>query len=516
MFHVSFGIGGVLTGDRILLVDFLREVILLPIAYAMIGVASIMLLGRYSPPAMLRAALPSILFVFFVAGIARLVYRSSPIHASATQSLLSRSLDYLVYQPGYFTLEAALCLLGAVLAARFIPPPSGANKLLLCFLSPRAWGLALIFSVGYLLSFFPPNSYAEALSNKPAAATYIDHNYVLPAYHSPTTPRDLVFIYVESLEASYRDIERGKIFEPLDQETRDWPSLPGYKQVFGTGWTTAAVVATQCGLPLRPPVGALTERVNDDMSTRIPILGRARCLGDVLVASGYQNVFLTGASLNFGGLGEFVWSHGYSDTWGREEWIADGETEISEWGLTDDRLLARAKVKLDQLAAAGRPFNLTLLTVDNHGPEGILNDACQAAGVSDFVGIVHCNSGLVADFIAYVRQHAPSAVIVVMGDHLAHENPLITELQALPQRRVYGAVLPTGGGPVWRTEISHFDFFPSILEMLGFASPERRAGLGASFVGLPIKDFVSPLLTPGYDDELKANSTLYTEMWKSK
>ena len=513
MFHVSFGTHGVLAGDRMLAIDSLREVILLPIAYAMIGVAVILLLGRSLSPALLRTSLASILFVFFLAGIARLIYRSAPTHVSAVQPLLSRALDCLVYQPGFFTFEAALAILGAAVVSTSLRPPSVATTLVLGVLSLRLWGGALIASVVYLLSFFPPSAYVEVVSNE-TAATYIDRNYVSPAYDAPSAPGDLVFIYVESLEASYRDIEGGKILEPLDRETREWPSLSSYTQVFGTGWTTAAVVATQCGLPLRPPVGNFAGRVNDDMSTRIAILGRATCLGDVLGAAGYQNVFLTGPSLSFGGLGEFIWSHGYGKTWGREEWMADGETEISEWGLTDDRLFARARAELDRLAAAEKPFNLTLLTVDNHGPNGILNDACHAAGASDFPGIVHCNSSLVADFIAYVRQHAPDAVIVVTGDHLAHDNPLIAELQALPQRHVYGKVLPPGSEPVWRTDVSHFDFFPSVLEMLGFTSPERRAGLGASFVGLPIQGFVNPLSTPGYDEELTAKSTLYTQMWK--
>ena len=97
MFHVSFGTHGVLAGDRMLAIDSLREVILLPIAYAMIGVAVILLLGRSLSPALLRTSLASILFVFFLAGIARLIYRSAPTHVSAVQPLLSRALDYLVY-----------------------------------------------------------------------------------------------------------------------------------------------------------------------------------------------------------------------------------------------------------------------------------------------------------------------------------------------------------------------------------------------------------------------------------
>lgn len=515
IFHVSFGIDGVISGDRMLAVDFFREVIILPIAYTTIGVTVMMLLGRSLVPGLLRTALLSIFLLFFLAGVARFIYRSAPAHSAAAEPLVSRLLDYLVYQPGFFTLEASAIILGAAVISRSNRVPVRLGGMMGGLLSPRVLVLALVTSVVYVLSFFPLNAYVQTVSNE-SATTYIDRNYTSPTVEAPQSPRSLVFIYVESLEASYRDIAGGQILELLDKETEGWPSLTGYVQVFGTGWTTAALVATQCGLPLRPPIGAFAGTANDDLSTHIAILGGAKCLGDVLAAAGYTNVFLTGASLGFGGLGEFIRSHGYTKAWGREEWITDDATGLSEWGLTDDRLFARASGELLRLVAAAKPFNLTVLTIDNHGPNGILNDKCSAAGAKDFPGIVHCNSGLVAGFIAYVRKHAPNAVIVVTGDHLAHENPLMPDLQSLSHRHIYGKVLPPAGVPVWRKEVSHFDFFPSVLEMLGFRSSTRRAGLGTSFVGSPVEGFLNPLSLPDYNDELSANSKLYTELWSPR
>ena len=521
VFHLSFGTKGLLTGDATLAVDFVREVILLPLAYSLSAVAIIMILGRLPTHgdnngwrSTFRTAIPIILMAFMMAGVARYLYRTAAVNAKPpTPGQLPASLDYIVLEPGYFTLKVALGLAAAAVIARLTSLPANTGGLLSVALSVRTWLIALLAAIFYAVNYFPASSYAELFTNE-TAATYIDRHYVAPVYQAPSEPRSLVLIYVESLEASYRQIEDGRALAPLEEATRSWPTLTHYAQVFGTGWTTAGVVSTQCGLPLRPPVGSFLERVNDDVSTRSAILVRATCLGDVLARAGYSNVFLTGSSLSFGGMGEFIGAHGYDKALGREDWISSGETEISEWGLTDDRLFANARQELDRLTAAGHPFNLTILTIDNHGPNGIINDACRADGVSDFLDIVACNAALVANFITYVRQRAPDATIVVTGDHLVHENPYLQALQALPQRHVYGKILPSDGRGVWRTEVSHFDFFPSILESLGFTSPSRRAGLGASFVDPPIADFTNPLSTPGYDEALSARSKLYTEMWK--
>lgn len=112
------------------------------------------------------------------------------------------------------------------------------------------------------------------------------------------------------------------------------------------------------------------KRVSDDVSTRNAILVRATCVGDVLGEAGYSNVFLTGSSLSLGGLGEFIGSRCYV---GREDWIRSGDTGISEWRLTDDRPFARARQELDLLTSTGQPFNLTVLTIDNYRPDGIVD-----------------------------------------------------------------------------------------------------------------------------------------------
>jgi phosphoglycerol transferase len=57
-------------------------------------------------------------------------------------------------------------------------------------------------------------------------------------------------IYVESLEQGYssKAVFGHDLLEPLNG--LQGSSFADYQQVPGTGWTIAAIVATQCGVPL--------------------------------------------------------------------------------------------------------------------------------------------------------------------------------------------------------------------------------------------------------------------------
>ncbi|WP_295990172.1 hypothetical protein [Rugamonas sp.] len=81
---------------------------------------------------------------------------------------------------------------------------------------------------------------------------YFGANYVPPGSVVLTAakPKNLVLIYVESLEEGYT--EPGAFGRDLLAPLTGLhgTSFPDYQQAPGTGWTIAAMVATQCGVPL--------------------------------------------------------------------------------------------------------------------------------------------------------------------------------------------------------------------------------------------------------------------------
>lgn len=297
----------------------------------------------------------------------------------------------------------------------------------------------------------------------------------------PGKLRNLVLIYVESLEDTYGDtrIWGRDLLQPL--RALPGSSFASYRQAPGTTWTMAAMVATQCGVPLRV---VSQYDVKPGSGAGPAFLPGAVCLGDILDRHGYRNVFLGGAPLAFAGKGQFLRDHSYHEVFGREEWIKSGVAgeAFGEWGLFDEDLYTQAKARLAQLHSSGERFNLTLLTLDTHNPHGFVSPGCRRRGVRSFEGIVECASHQLADFVQSIERsgYLRDTSVVVVGDHLAVSNAVDGALRGAGQRRLFNRFISAQMPPRNTDELLPFDLYPSILEFIGFEVAGDRLGLGYS------------------------------------
>lgn len=293
--------------------------------------------------------------------------------------------------------------------------------------------------------------------------------------------KNLILIYVESLETAYGDTQifNKDLLLPLHQT--GGISFNSYLPAPGTTWTIAGMVATQCGVPLRVYSEYNIKRSKGQSKSFLP---GATCLGDVLLAHGYHNVFLGGAPLSFAGKGAFLKDHGYQTAYGRDEWEKEGVTtaEMSEWGLYDSALFERAKAQVKSLHASDQRFNLTLLTLDTHNPRGFMSKLCRDQGARDFEDIVECTSHQLADFVKFLsdNDYLKDTNIVILGDHLAAPNPVFDKLKHVAGRRIFNQFI-SDRPPAKNTEVViPFDFFPTLLEFTGIQITGDRLGLGYS------------------------------------
>lgn len=338
----------------------------------------------------------------------------------------------------------------------------------------------------------------------------------------PREPRNLILIYLESIEATYSDaalFERD-LLRPLNE-------LPGlsfadFQQVPGTSWTTGGLVGTQCGVPLKNVFSATStdEKTENRELNRLgklfaQFLPRATCLGDILAQQGYRSTFIGGASSLFAGKGTFLREHGYDEVFGREELLAAGLTdELNAWGFHDDAVFAFAKRKVSELHSAGQPFNLTLLSVDTHGPDGFVSPTCAARGAEDFAAVVSCTAEQTAEFVGFLDEagYLADTRVVIIGDHLAMRNPVTDRLQQAPERTIFNRFIGHDLPAPNRETIVHFDLLPSILHVLGMPVEGGRLGLGYSGF-----DEQSP--TPPVDrllqlrEHLPKRSSAYAALW---
>jgi len=363
-------------------------------------------------------------------------------------------------------------------------------------------------------------SFVEA--SKPS--NFFERFYQFPDdIRAPETPLNLVVIYVESLENTYRSeaLWGENLMDSLDQETVDWVEFSKFREVRGTGWTIAGMVASQCGVLLKEENSFdLSQQLGLTSINRIgerveKFLPGITCLGDVLGNSGYKNVFVGGADPEFAGKGKFLSEHGYQRILGKPYWEMRGETEFTKWGLHDDDLLRHAKQELDSLHAQEQPFNLTILTVDTHRPEGHLSPTCERKGAENLPGIVSCTSDLLADFVAHMKErgYLEDTAVVITGDHLTMPNSVQDIIDQQEDRTIYNRFYSPIPVEKNRDELMHFSIFPTILDMLGFHYSSTGLGLGISGVR-PLHDGVFSIYdVADLDEKLRRPSELYEIFW---
>lgn len=345
------------------------------------------------------------------------------------------------------------------------------------------------------------------------ATYYLDPREITLA---PKNPKNLILIYVESLEKSYANesVFRKNLISPLESLTG--VEIQNYIQMPGTGWTMGGIVSTQCSIPLK--VVALGDE-NSQGKFYKTLLPNAECLGDTLKRNGYYNVFLGGASLKFSGKGKFLSSHGYDRVIGKEEWLSTGlfdERDLNGWGLFDKDVLSQARKELDILESKKGHFNLTILTLDTHFSRGYMSDKC-AASLLDKAGgleeIIECSSAEVADFVNYAKNkgYLKNTNILIIGDHLSMPSTIYPKLKKIQRRTIYNKWISEDIVKFNRDTVDHFDIAPTVLDFIGLNVEGARYGLGYSSLS---KKTLPPIgLYHDLESGLVRSSPFYNSFW---
>lgn len=239
---------------------------------------------------------------------------------------------------------------------------------------------------------------------------FIDSNYVSPEDVEivfPEEKRNLIYIFLESMEVTYADYANGGAFEvnyipeltELAQTYEDFSGsdirLQGGYDMPYTTWTMAAMFAHTTGLPLKLPMDG------NSMTTQDEFLPEVISLGDLLKKQGYNQTLLVGSDATFGGRRMYFSEHGnfnivdlpYNIEIGR---LPEGYSEW--WGYRDELLFEYAKEELLNLATQDAPFNLMMLTADTHFEDGYACDLCgtqygeNVEGDGQYANVIACSN----------------------------------------------------------------------------------------------------------------------------
>jgi phosphoglycerol transferase len=398
--------------------------------------------------------------------------------------LVTSAIENVIYVPA--ALALTLCCLREWLLKRAAARSERTHRAAFGF-SLALLGLSAALAPAMLNS-------AGAKSHTPLAQQDLfAQEYVAPSGVEVTArnPRNLVVIYVESLEQTYDNSQAfGKNLLPrLTQLQKQNIEFGHYVQVPNTGWTMAALVSTMCGLPLKA-LGLFAGNRFDAFDRFMP---NAKCLPEILRAHGYRTEFLQGATLEFAAKDRFLEQHGFD--------LLEGKTEIEyrehvsdngedSWRVYDDALIEIAKRHYLQLLAAAHPFLLTLLTVDTHTEADTQNASnyCRQQHGESYEQLIECTDEMIAGLVDWIGAHdrAHTTEIVVLGDHLVmfgnpKYNRTFQTLDRVHNRSPYHLFIDparAGHAENFAREFTHFDLLPTMLSAAGFDIAGHRLGLG--------------------------------------
>lgn len=323
-----------------------------------------------------------------------------------------------------------------------------------------------------------------------------DIRFTEPADIRLTSKPNLVFIYLEGFERTFLNEKVFPGLAPnLKQLESEALSFNNIREVYGTRWTIAGMVASQCGLPLLPVANA------NKPGTFMP---KAVCIGDVLHDNGYYQAYIGGASMRFGGKGNFYSTHRFDSIEGRDELIGKlpESTPLTQWGLYDDKLFELALNKLEQIRQLGKPYALFMLSLDTHPPEGYPSPSCDGIqyqkGEEPTLNAVHCSDLLVGNLIKNIMASPDynNTYIVVTSDHLSLSHTASDQLNELRRRNLLFVLGKDIAGSASGRYGSPLDIAPTLLSIMGNSVNEFNLGVNLQ---AEIPTLVESLITPDYD-----------------
>lgn len=328
-------------------------------------------------------------------------------------------------------------------------------------------------------------------------SSFIDDNYVDPADVALTFPeqkRNLIYIFLESMEMTYADKENGGAFDKnvipelteLAQENEDFSGedkeLNGGYAMTGATWTMGAMFAHTSGIPLSISIDG------NDMNTQDHFFAGAVTLGDVLESAGYCQNLMIGSDATFGGRKLYFTEHGnyniYDYNYASENGLIPPDYRVW-WGYEDEKLFSFAKDKLTELSQQSVPFNLTLLTVDTHFEDGYPCELCtDEFGDNQYANVMACSSRQVKELVDWIQQQDfyENTTIVIAGDHPTMDKDFCEDVDDDYTRKVYTTYINPAAELETTEKRSYttFDNFPTTLAALGVKIDGNRLGLGTN------------------------------------
>ena len=394
----------------------------------------------------------------------------------------------------------------------------------------RRWlsvSISLVLCVALLFSGVKISKADAYIRNLRTLSTVYEEQYKDPKHTTVTFPeekRNLIYIYLESMEASYFSQEQGgmlpyNIIPELYSLARENTSfshntdIGGFTWTPGATWTIGAMVAQTAGIPLKTP----PDIGGNDYGADGDFLPGVTTLTDILHENGYQQALMVGSDASFGGRKEYFTSHGVDRIYDLYTAQQDGlipEDYMVWWGFEDLYLFTYAQQVITEMSQQAQPFAFTMLTVDTHHVDGYLCAYCEEVHEEQYENVMECSSRQVAAFVQWIQEQPfyENTTVVLVGDHPSMDNGYFT--RNAPDdydRHVYNCFLNPAAEAtnIQNRVFCAYDLFPTTLAAMGCTIQGDRLGFGTDLFSATATLYEE---TDGaIADEFDKNSAYYTK-----
>ena len=374
--------------------------------------------------------------------------------------------------------------------------------------------------------FSSQTNFAHYIGMKQGKSDIYEQSYVKPDSSVLTFPekkRNLIYIYLESIENTYASKELGgsqdkNYLAGLAELAQDADSVNfsntdklGGASVFvpSISYTQGSTVAQTSGIALNIPLSQIYKAPEYPNMTR---------LEDILHDNGYNQLYIEGSKGEFSMYDKYVGRYGDSRVFDRKTASDEGYSDenadyIWKWGIEDRKLADITKELITDISKKDKPFFVTMYTMDTHTFEcGHRCKACDSSISNDYLASVDCSSRTVCELVEWIKQQPfyENTTIILVGDHLGNRKTAKIDVDDSYVRTTYNCIINPAKKASKTTEriFSSLDMFPTTLSAIGAQIKGDRLGLGTDLFS-DTKTLCEELGAESYKRQLEQSSDYY-------
>ncbi|MBR6044936.1 MAG: LTA synthase family protein [Ruminococcus sp.] len=343
--------------------------------------------------------------------------------------------------------------------------------------------------------FSDQTKFVHYIGMKLDKSTIYDNYYVRADESIVTFPekkRNLIYIYVESMENTYASKDVGGSQDKnyiaglteLAQENLNFSNTDklGGASVFVPSITNTmgSTVAQTCGISLNTKIFPLINSIKE-----FPDTPR---LEDILHDNGYNQLYIEGSKGEFSMYDKYVGRYDDCEVFDRKTaadkgYIEEGADYMWKWGIEDQKLIEITKELITDISKKDKPFFVTMYTMDTHTFEsGHRCRYCDESIPNDYLASVECSSRQVTGLVNWIKEQPfyEDTTVILVGDHLGNEKTSMVDIDESYVRTTYNCFINPAKGPVNAKGrvFSSLDMFPTTLSAIGAEIKGGRLGLG--------------------------------------